>query len=318
MSDATITTTDYYFPGQTGLYHGKVRDVYTIRDHFLVSVATDRIAAFATVLPRAIPYKGQVLNQLAAHFLHATNDIVPNWLLEVPDPNASIGSKAEPFHLEMVIRGSLIGVAWRAYQTGARTLCGVTMPDNMDEYDCFPEPILTPKIKVDNGHDKNISEAEILEMGLATESQWEQLCAYTRQLFARGQEMATARGLVLADTKYEFGITDGRIILIDEIHTPDSSRYFYKDSYEAYIGGDKRTKPVHLSKEFVHAWLVDNGYNGQPDQTLPDLPDEFVASVTQRYIELYEILTGTSFVPADYGNAVERIEENVTAALDQF
>lgn len=318
MSDAAITTTDFYFSGQTDLYHGKVRDVYTIRDHFLVSVATDRISAFDVILPRPIPHKGQVLNQLAAHFLEATKDIIPNWLLDVPDPNASIGSKAEPFRIEMVIRGSLVGSSWRTYQSGERELCGVKLPEGLVEYDRFPEPIITPSTKAAAGHDENISGDEIVQRGLATDSEWMQLCDYTSKLFARGQEMAASQGLVLADTKYEFGMLDGRMILIDEVHTPDSSRYFYKNSYEKYIGGDKREEPKHLSKEFVREWLMEHGFSGQAGQAMPEMDDAFVQSVSARYIELFETLTGQKFEPADYANALERIETNVAEALEQF
>lgn len=308
----TIKTTGFEFPGQTALYHGKVRDVYSLSNDQLVMVATDRISAFDVILPRAIPYKGQVLNQLAAHFLQATQDIVPNWLLATPDPNVAIGIKAEPFKIEMVIRGSLVGYAWRAYNTGKRTLCGETMSDGLHEFDRFPEPLITPSTKADEGHDEDISHSEILARGLATRAEWEQLCVYTRALFARGQAIAAVRGLVLADTKYEFGkTTDGKIILIDEIHTPDSSRYFYKDSYESYIGGETSESPRHLSKEFVREWLMANGFSGQAGQQIPEMTDEFVALVSDRYVELFEKLSGTPFERGNATNLLQRIEQNV-------
>jgi phosphoribosylaminoimidazole-succinocarboxamide synthase len=308
----TITTTDFTFPGQTALYHGKVRDVYSMSNGQLIMIATDRISAFDVILPRAIPYKGQVLNQLAAHFLQATEDIIPNWLLTTPDPNVAIGIKAEPFKIEMVIRGSLVGYSWRVYQTGERTICGEVMPDGLGEFDRFPEPLITPSTKADEGHDEDISHAEILARGLATASEWEQLCEYTRALFARGQAMAAERGLVLADTKYEFGKTaDGTIILIDEIHTPDSSRYFYKDSYESYIGGDTSEPPRHLSKEFVREWLMAGGFSGQAGQQIPEMTDDFVQLVSDRYIELFEQLTGATFERGDASSLLQRIEQNV-------
>ncbi len=308
----TITTTDFEFHGQTALYHGKVRDVYSLSNDQLVMVATDRISAFDVILPRAIPYKGQVLNQLAAHFLQATQDIVPNWLLATPDPNVAIGIKAEPFKIEMVIRGSLVGYAWRVYNNGKRTLCGETMSDGLHEFDRFPEPLITPSTKADEGHDEDISHSEILARGLATRAEWEQLCEYTRALFARGQSIAAVRGLVLADTKYEFGkTTDGKIILIDEIHTPDSSRYFYKDSYESYIGGKTSESPRHLSKEFVREWLMTSGFSGQADQQIPEMTDEFVALVSDRYVELFEKLSGTPFKRGDATDLLQRIEQNV-------
>lgn len=308
----TITTTDFAFPGQTALYHGKVRDVYTLSNNQLLMIATDRISAFDVILPRDIPYKGQVLNQLAAHFLQATKDIIPNWLQATPDPNVAIGVKAEPFKIEMVIRRALVGYSWRVYQTGERSLCGEKMPDGLSEFDRFVEPLITPSTKADAGHDEDISHAEILAQGLATAAEWAQLCGYTRALFARGQAMAAERGLVLADTKYEFGKTlDGTIILIDEIHTPDSSRYFYKDSYEAYVGGDKSETPRHLSKEFVREWLMADGFSGQAGQKVLEMTDEFVQSVSDRYIELYEELTGTSFERGDTTNLLQRIDHNV-------
>ncbi|MGH7193474.1 MAG: phosphoribosylaminoimidazolesuccinocarboxamide synthase, partial [Candidatus Saccharimonadales bacterium] len=296
------------------LYHGKVRDVYTIGDRLLM-VATDRISAFDVVLPKGVPYKGQVLNQLAAHFLEATSDIVPNWLQAVPDPTASIGVKADPVKVEMVIRGVLVGHAWREYQAGKRLLCGVTMPDGMKEYDSFPEPIITPTTKEDIGHDEDITEEDIIKHGLATAEEWRQLADYTRRLFARGQEMARARGLVLADTKYEFGRADGKIILIDEVHTPDSSRYFYADSYDAFVGGKSDETPRQLSKEFVREWLMERGFNGTEGQAVPDLPDEFMQQISERYIELYEKISGDKFVKPEAGDPLARIEANVKAYL---
>jgi phosphoribosylaminoimidazole-succinocarboxamide synthase len=308
MDTQTITSTDFKLPGQTSLYHGKVRDVYIIGENKLISVATDRISAFDVILPRAIPYKGQVLNQLAAHFLENTSDIVPNWLTATPDPNVSVGVKAEPFKVEMVIRGLLVGHAWREYQTGARELCGVEMPDHMLEFDAFPEPIITPSTKADEGHDEDIAVSEIIGQGLATKEESVQLENYTRRLFARGQEMAKAQGLVLADTKYEFGKVGGKIILIDEVHTPDSSRYFYADS----LGADK---PKHLSKEFVREWLMANGFDGH-GQPVPEMTDEFVQAVSDRYIELYQEMSGEEFVKAKSDNILDRIQNNITAYLE--
>jgi phosphoribosylaminoimidazole-succinocarboxamide synthase len=308
----TITTTDFTFPGQTALYHGKVRDVYTLSSNQFVMIATDRISAFDVILPRAIPYKGQVLNQLAAHFLETTADIIPNWLLATPDPNVAIGIKAEPFKIEMVIRGSLVGYSWRVYQTGERRICGEVMPDGLREFDRFPEPLITPSTKAVEGHDEDISHAEILARGLASTAEWKQLCEYTHALFARGQALAAERGLVLADTKYEFGkTTDGAIILIDEIHTPDSSRYFYKDSYETYIGGDKSEPPRHLSKEFVREWLMAGGFSGKSGQQIPAMTDEFVQLISDRYIELFEQLTCATFERGDATSFLQRIEQNV-------
>ena len=312
----TIATTDFAFPGQTALYHGKVRDVYSLGDDLLLMIATDRISAFDVILPRAIPYKGQVLNQLAAHFLAATSDIIPNWLKATPDPNVAIGHKAEPFKIEMVIRGSLVGYSWREYSAGKRVICGEAMPDGLAEFDRFPEPLITPSTKADAGHDEDITHAEILERGLATAEEWEQLCAYTRALFARGQEMAAAQGLVLADTKYEFGKLNGKIILIDEIHTPDSSRYFYKDSFDKYIAGDKSQAPRHLSKEFVREWLMAGGFSGQTDQAIPEMTDNFVQSVSDRYIELFEQLTGKAFIKAETADINTRITTNVLNYLE--
>lgn len=315
MDIQSITTTDFSFPGQTSLYHGKVRDVYAIGQDMLVSVATDRISAFDVILPKAIPYKGQVLNQLAAHFLEATKDIVPNWLLATPDPNVSVGYKAEPIRLEMIIRGYLVGYAWRQYDGGAREVCGIQLPEGLHEYDAFDQPIITPTTKAEAGHDEDISESEILKQNIVTAEQWQQLCAYTRALFTRGQAMAAERGLLLIDTKYEFGIRDGKIVLIDEIHTPDSSRYVYKDSYEAYRSGQRDDLPRQLSKEFVRSWLLKHDFSGQAGQVIPEMTDEFVANVSERYIELYEELTGQAFERVPLNQVNTRIETNVKEYL---
>lgn len=309
MDIPAISTTDFAFPGQTGVYHGKVRDVYTIGESTIVSVATDRVSAFDQILPRPIPYKGQVLNQLAKHFLGRTADIVPNWLRAVPDPNASVGVKADPVKVEVVVRGVLVGHAWREYKAGKRELCGVPLPDNLKEYDAFPEPIITPTTKANAGHDEDISEAGILERRLATADEWQQIKEYALSLFKRGREMAQARGLVLADTKYEFGRAKGSIILIDEVHTPDSSRYFYTEGYDAYVGGASAETPKHLSKEFLREWLMEQGFDGQGQP--PEMTDAFVQQVSDRYIELYENMTGEAFVKAGDGDPIQRIETNV-------
>jgi phosphoribosylaminoimidazole-succinocarboxamide synthase len=318
MDIQALESTDFKFPGQTGLYHGKVRDVYTIGGDLMVSVATDRISAFDVILPRQIPFKGQVLNQLAAHFLEATADVVPNWLQAVPDPNVSVGVKAEPFKVEMVIRGVLVGHAWREYAAGKRELCGEAMPDGLEEYDPLPEPIITPTTKADADHDEDISAERIVAEGLVSPEDWKVLTDYTRQLFAKGRQMAQARGLVLADTKYEFGkLPDGKIILIDEVHTPDSSRYFYADSYHEYIsGGHKGDKPKHLSKEFVREWLIANGFDGH-GQPVPEMTDDFVGLVSERYIELYEQMSGQKFEKADTSDIRSRINQNVIEYLNK-
>jgi phosphoribosylaminoimidazole-succinocarboxamide synthase len=316
MDAQSIASTDFEFPGQTARFSGKVRDIYAIGDKLLVIVATDRISAFDVVLPRAIPYKGQVLNQLAAQFLEATSDIVPNWLMAVPDPNASIGLKAEPLEIELVIRGCLVGHAWREYSSGKRTISGAPMPDGMEEYDSFPQPLITPTTKAMVGHDEDITEAEIIQQNLVTSDEWQQLQEYMRALFERGQQMARAQGLVLADTKYEFGRLNGKLILIDEVHTPDSSRYFYADSYDAYVNGNKKERPRQLSKEFVREWLMDKGYSGQEGETIPELTDEFVAMVTDRYIELYEKMSGKKFNKTPTKNVLERVENNIKDYLE--
>ncbi|CAN5377272.1 phosphoribosylaminoimidazolesuccinocarboxamide synthase [soil metagenome] len=317
MSTKPIDTTDFAFAGQTQVYHGKVRDVYTINDTIMVSVATDRISAFDVILPRAIPYKGQVLNQLAAYFLDKTTDILPNWLISTPDPSVSIGHKLEPYKIEMVVRSGLVGHALREYSDGKRELCGEVMPDGLNEYDMFPTPIITPSTKAAAGHDEDISAAKIIETGLATADEFAQLSEYALQLFARGQEMAAERNLILMDTKYEFGKNEnGGIFLIDEIHTPDSSRYFYKDTYDAYISDRTNEAPRHLSKEFVREWLMERGFNGQDGQTVPEMTDEFVSQASERYIELYEQLTGLPFEkPSDDVDPIERIKTSVDDAL---
>lgn len=316
---STIDSTDFTLPGQTAVYHGKVRDMYSIGDKYLVAVATDRISAFDVILPRAIPYKGQVLNQIAEHCLARTNDIAPNWLLSVPDPNVSIGVHCEPYKIEMVIRAALIGSSWRQYQSGARELCGEILQEDMQEYDLFPEPIITPSTKADEGHDEDIAPDAIVAQGLATAEEFEELSNLARALFARGQELAAERGLFLADTKYEFGKKDGKIYIIDEIHTPDSSRYFYQDSYEQHLAD--RTKPVprHLSKEFVREWLMENGFSGQDGQTVPTMTDEFVQSISDHYIELYEQLTGEKFVKDEaVTDLPDQIESRIINALEDL
>jgi phosphoribosylaminoimidazole-succinocarboxamide synthase len=282
-------------------------------------VATDRLSAFDVILPRPIPYKGQVLNQLAAYFLGHTADIIPNWLVSTPDPNVSFGYKAEQFKIEMVVRGVLVGHAWREYKDGRRELCGAAMPDGLNEFDAFPEPIITPSTKADEGHDEDISPDEIIDRGLATKEEFAELSRYALALFARGQEMARERGLVLADTKYEFGKLNDQIYMIDEAHTPDSSRYFYADSFDTYHDGDKSEAPKHLSKEFVREWLMSNGFSGQPGTNPPHMSDEFVQSVSERYIELYEQMTGKKFEkPADDEDLETRIITNVTPVLEQL
>lgn len=312
----TINNTAYQFPKQKELYHGKVREVYNIDDNLLVMVVTDRISAFDHVLPKGIPYKGQVLNQLAAMFLGATKDIVPNWVIATPDPNVTIGHQCEPFKVEMVIRGYCTGHAWREYRDGKRVLCGVNMPDGMKENDRFPEPIITPTTKADFGHDEDISREDILAKGIVSEEDYVQLEQYTRALYQRGSEMAAERGLILVDTKYEFGKKDGQIYLIDEIHTPDSSRYFYADGYqERQDSGEKQRQ---LSKEFVREWLIEHGFQGLEGQTIPDMPDDFVNSITDRYIELYEKVSGKTFERADVSNVIERVEKNVNAFLAEY
>ncbi|MDG2369058.1 MAG: phosphoribosylaminoimidazolesuccinocarboxamide synthase [Flavobacteriales bacterium] len=304
-----ITETAFKFPNQINHYKGKVRDVYNINNKQLVMVVSDRISAFDVVLPKGIPYKGQVLNQLADRFLKATEDIVPNWSLASPDPNVTIGHYCEPFKVEMVIRGYLTGHAWRTYKSGERMLCGVQMPDGMKEHQKFPEPIITPSTKEDEGHDEDISREEIISQGLVSEEEYLKLEDYTRRIFQRGTEMAKDRGLILVDTKYEFGKKDGKIYLIDEIHTPDSSRYFYQEGYQERLDNDENQK--QLSKEFVREWLMENGFQGKEGQSIPEMNEEFVESVSNRYIELFENVSGEKFVKAENVDSVERIEKNV-------
>lgn len=309
----TLVNTDFHFPGQTAVYHGKVRDVYTINDDLLVMVATDRISAFDVILPKGIPYKGQALNQIAASFLDATADIVPNWKIAVPDPMVTVGYRCEGLRLEMIIRGYLAGSAWRDYKNGCREICGVKIPDGMRENEKFPEPIITPTTKAEEGHDENISREEIISQGLISEEHYAVMEDYTRKLFKLGSEMAAEKGLILVDTKYEFGLRDGKVILIDEIHTPDSSRYFYADGYQERF--EKGEAQRQLSKEFVRQWLIDNGFMGKEGQTVPQMTPEFIESVSERYIELYEHITGQKFVKADEQDLTYRIFRNVSACL---
>ncbi len=311
----TITTTDFNFPNQKSVYRGKVREVYNINDDLLVMVATDRLSAFDVVLPKGIPYKGQILNQIATKFMELTQDIVPNWLIATPDPNVAVGHLCEPFKVEMVIRGYLSGHAAREYALGKRELCGVAMPEGLKENDRFPEPIITPTTKADNGeHDADISREAILSKGIVTEADYLVLEKYTRALYQRGTEIAASRGLILVDTKYEFGKTkDGVIVLIDEIHTPDSSRYFYADGYQERQDNGQEQK--QLSKEFVRRWLIENGFQGQEGQQIPEMTDEYIESVSERYIELYENILGEKFVKADITQIDARIAKNVNEYL---
>ena len=309
----TLVRTEYKFEGQSHVYHGKVRDVYSIGKDELVMIATDRISAFDVVLPQGIPYKGQVLNQIAAKFLDATSDIVPNWKQATPDPMVTVGLRCEPFKVEMVIRGYLTGSAWREYKAGARTLCGVALPEGMKENQKFPTPIITPTTKADEGHDENIAKEEIIAQGLVSKEDYEQLEKYTYALFQRGTEMAAQKGLILVDTKYEFGKNNGEIYLIDEIHTPDSSRYFYADTYQSLF--EKGEEQRQLSKEFVRKWLMDNGFQGKDGQAVPEMTEEYCNSVSDRYIELYEKIVGEPFVKADISDVESRIEKNVSAYL---
>lgn len=307
----TITTTHFNFPGQKSVYRGKVREVYNINDDLLVMVATDRLSAFDVVLPKGIPYKGQILNQIATKFMELTADIVPNWLVATPDPNVAVGHLCEPFKVEMVIRGYLSGHAAREYAAGRRILCGVEMPEGLKENDKFPTPIITPTTKADNGlHDEDISREAILANGIVTEEDYLTLEKYTRALYQRGTEIAASRGLILVDTKYEFGKTkDGQIVLIDEIHTPDSSRYFYSEGYQERQNNNEEQK--QLSKEFVRRWLIENGFQGKEGQQIPFMSDEYIETVSERYIELFENIIGEKFVKADISNINERIEKNV-------
>jgi phosphoribosylaminoimidazole-succinocarboxamide synthase len=310
MSSSTLIKTNFQFPNQKSIYHGKVRDVYNINDELLVMIASDRISAFDVVLPKGIPYKGQVLNQIAVKFLQATSHIVPNWMINSPDPVVTIGHLCVPFKVEMVIRGYMSGHAAREYKSGKRILCGVAMPDGMRENDKFPQPIITPSTKADVGHDEDISKEDILKNGIVSEQDYSVLENYTRALFKKGTEIAAERGLILVDTKYEFGKDkNGVIRLIDEIHTPDSSRYFYKEGYEERQQKGETQK--QLSKEFVRQWLISNGFQGKEGQIIPEMTDEFVNSVSERYIELYENITGDKFIRANYSDITERVEKNI-------
>ena len=311
----TLTHTDFQLPGQQSVYHGKVRDVYNIDGRYLAMVATDRISAFDVILPKGIPFKGQVLNQIAARFLDATADIVPNWKVAVPDPMVTVGLLCEPFKVEMIVRGYLAGSAWREYAAGAREICGVKLPDGLRENEKLPHPIITPTTKADEGHDENISRREIIERGIVSERDYEQMERYALAIFGRGSEMAAARGLILVDTKYEFGRHDGRVILIDEIHTPDSSRYFYAGGYEERLAKGEPQK--QLSKEFVREWLMANGFMGKPGQQVPEMTDAYCSQVSERYIELYEHITGEKFVKADGTDLHSRIGGNVTAWIKE-
>lgn len=308
-----LENTHFNLPGQESLYHGKVRDVYNLAGNKVMMIATDRISAFDHILPKPIPFKGQVLNQLAAFFLENSRDIVPNWLEAIPDPNVAYGKRAEPIRLEMVIRGYLTGHAWRTYSTGERTLCGVELPEGLKKNDKFPEPIITPATKADAGHDVDISVLEIIDQGIVTAAVWDQLESYTRALYARGTEIAAEQGLILVDTKYEFGIYENEIILIDEIHTPDSSRYFIKESYQDRQ--EQGEEQQQLSKEFVREWLMDHNFQGLENQVMPMMPEDFVWEVSERYIDLYERLTGQPFVKADVNNIENRVERNILEFL---
>ncbi|WP_373705107.1 phosphoribosylaminoimidazolesuccinocarboxamide synthase [Porphyromonas loveana] len=305
----TLTRTDFNLPRQKAVYHGKVRDVYTLENDLLVMIATDRISAFDVILPAGIPYKGQVLNQIAAHYLDATRDIVPNWKIATPDPMVTIGHRCEPFKVEMVIRGYITGSAWRAYSAGDRELCGLPLPEGMRENQRFDKPIITPTTKADEGHDENISREEIIAQGLVSREDYEQLERYTYALFERGTQMAAEKGLILVDTKYEFGKKDGKIYLIDEIHTPDSSRYFYAEGYQERFERGEAQK--QLSKEFVRQWLIEHGFQGKEGQTIPEMTEAYCDSVSERYIELFEGIVGKPFEKADLNNLAQRIEKNI-------
>ena len=308
-----ITRTDFNFPNQKKVYHGKVRDVYNIGEELLVMVASDRISAFDVVLPEGIPYKGQVLNQIAAKYLDATSDIVPNWKMATPDPMVTIGHYCNPFPIEMIIRGYLTGSSWRTYKSGAREICGVPVPDGLKEHQRFPEPIVTPTTKADEGHDEDISKEEIIAQGLVSADDYAQLEDYTKKLFQRGTEIADEKGLILVDTKYEFGKVGDQIYLIDEIHTPDSSRYFYADKYEELFAKGEQQK--QLSKEFVREWLMENGFQGKEGQAIPEMTPEICESISNRYIELYEQVTGEKFVKNSEENVLSRIENNILGFL---
>jgi len=313
---SAIKETNFKFPGQTNYYKGKVRDVYTISDKYLVMVVSDRISAFDVILPEPIPFKGQVLNQIAAKFLNATQDIVSNWVIDVPDPSVTIGKICEPFKVEMVIRGYLAGHAWREYSAGRREVCGVSLPEGLKENDKLPEPIITPTTKAAVGHDEDISREEILRQGIVSEEDYTQLEQYTMELYQRGTEIAAERGLILVDTKYEFGKADGKIYLIDEIHTPDSSRYFYKEGYEELQAQGQPQR--QLSKEFVRKWLIENGFQGKDGQIVPEMTPELVKSISERYIELYEHITGEEFKKAEASQVLTRVENNIIESLNRL
>lgn len=317
IESQSLASSNFKFPNQTNFYKGKVRDVYTINDKFLVMVTSDRISAFDHVLPRPIPSKGQVLNQIAAYFLNATSDVVPNWVIQSPDPNVTIGHRCEPFPIEMVIRGYLTGHAWRTYKAGKRVLCGVQLPEGLKQHDRFPTPIITPTTKAHEGHDEDISREEILSQGIISKEDYEQLEQYTYKVFERGTQMAKERGLILVDTKYEFGKSaDGRILLIDEIHTPDSSRYFYLDGYQQRQDNGENQK--QLSKEFVREWLMENGFQGKEGQQMPHMDDAFINLVTERYINLYEQITGLKFEKNAADNIQDRIQQNILDVLKEL
>jgi len=310
----TILSSNYNFPGQKSIYKGKVRDVYNINDNYLLMIVSDRISAFDVVLPKGIPYKGQVLNQIAAKFLDATKDIVPNWKIATPDPTVTFGHKCEPYPVEMIVRAYLTGSSWRTYKAGSREICGIRIADGMNEHQRFPNPIITPTTKAEQGrHDEDISRSEIIAGGLIPEPEYKLIEEYTMEVFLKGSEIAAQHGLILVDTKYEFGKKDGKIYLIDEINTPDSSRYFYADEYQELF--DKGLPQKQLSKEFVREWLMDNGFQGKDGQKIPEMTDEFVSEVSDRYIELYEKITGESFIRADISNVPERIEKNCITFL---
>ena len=309
-----LTNTNFNFDGQKSVYHGKVRDVYNINDDLIVMVATDRISAFDVVLPKGIPFKGQVLNQIAAQFLDSTTDICPNWKLATPDPMVTVGLKCEGFKVEMIIRSILTGSAWRDYKNGVREICGIQLPDGMKENESFPEPIITPTTKADEGHDLNISKEEIIAQGIVSAEDYAIMEDYTRRIFARGQEIASKHGLILVDTKYEFGKRDGKVYLIDEIHTPDSSRYFYAEGYEEKLA--KGEPQRQLSKEFVRQWLINHNFMNEPGQVIPEMTDEYTNSVSERYIELYEHITGNKFVkPTESEDINKRIQDNINNYL---
>lgn len=313
----TIITSNFMFPGQKSIYRGKVRDVYNIRDEFLLIVATDRISAFDVVLPRGIPFKGQILNQIADTFLDVTSDIVPNWKIEAPDPNVTFGYKCEPFPVEMIVRAYLAGSSWRNYKSGAREICGIPVPDGMRENQILPEPIIAPTTKAEHGqHDEDISRDEIIRRGLVPEEEYNKLEKYSMEIFLRGAGIAAHHGLILVDTKYEFGKRDGKIYLIDEVHTPDSSRYFYADEYRERF--DKGLPQKQLSKEFVREWLMANGFQGQAGQKIPEMTDHFINQVSERYIELYEGITGEKFVKSDITHVSKRIEQNCMHFIENY